>query len=55
MVYPYGQGGEGELSLCGHFSDKGEGQFLRFYADVLYGRPLKPKHASVYEVYILQR
>jgi len=38
MVCPHGQGG---LSQCGHFADKGGGiNFLRFCADVFYGRPL---------------
>jgi len=40
MVCPHGQGGRG-LSQCGHFADKGgEVNFLRFCADVLYGRSL---------------
>jgi len=37
MVCPYGRGGS---SQCGHFADKRRGQFSRFFADVLYGRPL---------------
>jgi len=37
MVCPFGQRG---LVHCGHFSDKMEGvNFLRFCADVFYGRP----------------
>jgi len=37
MVCPHGQGW---LSQCGHFSDKGGVNFSRFCADVFYGRPL---------------
>jgi len=37
MVCPHGQGG---LSQCGHFEDKGGVNFSRFCADVFYGRAL---------------
>jgi len=46
MVCLHGQGG---LSQCGHFVDKRKGvNFLRFCADVFYGRPLNSDANNLY-------